>query len=410
MKGLAYFFHLALFVFIVVNASYAQKPHKDKGVFIEPKNEFWDTIKASCEEFNKKPVAPVKAFKMDFSGYNLPKTTSEFKQIWHSPPVSQASTGTCWCFSTTSYYESEIYRLFKKEIKLSEMYTVYWEYVEKAIRFVKERGNSAFGEGSEANAVPRIWRKYGCVPENIYTGLMPGQRFHDHSKMFEEMNHYLEFVKKNDAWNENTVVSTIKSILNHYIGVPPETVKVNNKEMTALEYFKNEIKLNLDDYVDILSLLEKPYFQQVEYEVTDNWWKSADYYNTPLDEYMTLLKRAVKDGYSVAIGGDGSEPGYEAHVGVAMIPSWDIPSEYIDEYAREFRFANKTTTDDHGIHVVGYKEIDGKTWFLIKDSGSGSRNGSNKGYYFYHEDYVKLKMMSFTVHRSAVEDLLKKFK
>jgi len=48
------------------------------------------------------------------------------------------------------------------------------------------------------------------------------------------------------------------------------------------------------------------------------------------------------------------------------------------------------------------------SWYLIKDSGSGSRNGENKGYYFYHEDYVKLKIMTFTVHKDAARDILKK--
>ena len=31
------------------------------------------------------------------------------------------------------------------------------------------------------------------------------------------------------------------------------------------------------------------------------------------------------------------------------------------------------------------------------------------GYYFFHEDYVKLKMMGFTVHKDAVKKILKKF-
>ncbi|MCK5740763.1 MAG: peptidase C1, partial [Chlorobi bacterium] len=61
-------------------------------------------------------------------------------------------------------------------------------------------------------------------------------------------------------------------------------------------------------------------------------------------------------------------------------------------------------------HLVGYTEKDGDTWFLIKDSGSGARNGKNSGYYFYHEDYIKLKIMNYTVHKSIVKDLLKKFK
>ena len=102
-------------------------------------------------------------------------------------------------------------------------------------------------------------------------------------------------------------------------------------------------------------------------------------------------------------------PNYDSHSEVAYIPTFDIPSEYIDENARQLRFTDGSTTDDHGIHIVGIKETKDGTWFVIKDSGSGSRNGANKGYYFYHYDYIKLKMMNFMIHRSIVEDILKKF-
>jgi bleomycin hydrolase len=116
----------------------------------------------------------------------------------------------------------------------------------------------------------------------------------------------------------------------------------------------------------------------------------------------------------LAIGGDVSEAGFLRSTQVAMIPQFDIPSEYIDEYARQFRFSNKTTTDDHGMHLIGYTEKDGVTWFLVKDSSSGSRNNDEQapefGYYFFHEDYFKLKMMDFTVHKDAVKKILKKFK
>jgi bleomycin hydrolase len=74
------------------------------------------------------------------------------------------------------------------------------------------------------------------------------------------------------------------------------------------------------------------------------------------------------------------------------------------------RFSNSTTGDDHGIHLVGFKEKGGQDWYLIKDSGSSSRNNSHPGYYFYHEDYVKLKILDFMVHRNVAEDVLKKFK
>ncbi|MDQ1267098.1 MAG: Aminopeptidase, partial [Bacteroidota bacterium] len=241
------------------------------------------------------------------------------------------------------------------------------------------------------------------------SGLKPGQSFHDHTALIKEMKDYLNSVKKNCAWNEDVIIATIKTILNHYLGVPPVEVNVDGRKMTPMQYFADVVKINTDDYVDLMSLMEKPYWQKAEYEVTDNWWKFSDFYNVPLDDFINSIKSAIKKDYTIEIGGDVSEAGYESHVQTALVPTFDIPSEYIDENARQFRFSNGSTTDDHGVHIVGWKESKGKTWFLIKDSGSGSRNGTNKGYYFWHEDYVKLKMMNITIHKSAVEDILKKF-
>jgi len=166
---------------------------KNNGIFVEPKDGFFQNeIMKSIKELNDTAKKPVKEFKLDFSGMDIPKSKNEFTSYWFNDPVSQGRTGTCWCFSTTSYFESEIFRLHNKKVKLSEMFTVYWEYVEKAKRFFRERGNSAFEEGSEANAVTRIWKMYGIVPNENYTGLLPEQKFHDHSAMHKEMKSYLE--------------------------------------------------------------------------------------------------------------------------------------------------------------------------------------------------------------------------
>ncbi|MFQ5583303.1 MAG: C1 family peptidase [Calditrichia bacterium] len=194
-----------------------------------------------------------------------------------------------------------------------------------------------------------------------------------------------------------------------YMGVPPEKSSVDGKEMTPKEYLARVVKLNLNDYIDFMSLMEKPYYKKVEYEVPDNWWHSKEYSNIPLKDFMTIVKRAIRDGYTMCIGGDVPEAGLESHAEVAMVPTFDIPPDYIDENARQFRFSNHSTTDDHGIHLVGYLEKDGKDWYLIKDSGSGSRNGKNPGYYFYNKDYIKLKIMNIMVHKDAAGDVLKKF-
>jgi bleomycin hydrolase len=389
-----------------LSTGYSQK---DRGALIPTKNGFLDTIKAESKRFFDKPETVEKSFKMDFSNVHAP-AIGDFTQFRHMPPISQGVSGMCWCFSTTSFFESEVLRITNREIKISELYTVYWEYVEKARYFVKERGTSAFGEGSEANAVPRIWKKYGCVPADVYTGLKKGQKFHDHAKMFEEMKNYLSYLKTSGAWNEDEAVKTIRSIMNQWIGEPPESFVYNGKKMTPKDFLEKEVRLKMDDYVDVLSLQELPYYEMAEFPVPDNWWHSKEYYNVPLDEYMASLKQAVRQGFSVCIGGDVSEPGISGYASVAVVPSFDIASDAIDEYAREMRFNNGTTADDHGIHIVGYVEKDGKDWYLIKDSGSGVRNGTDPGYYKFHEDYVKLKMLGYTVHKDAVKDLLAKFR
>jgi len=397
---------LAILVFVL--SSFINSQTKNKGVFVEPKDGFYKEVEKGINDFKNLTKEKKKSFKLDFTGINHPQSKEEFKYYWHNEPVSQGQTGTCWSFSTTSFFESEVYRLTGKKVELSPIHTAYWEYVEKVKEFVRTRGKSIVEEGSEANAVTRIYKMYGAVPAEVCTGLLPGQQYHDHSDMVKEIQTYLQNVKTINAWNEDEVVAVTKSILNHYLGEPVSVVEIDGKKYSPKEYLTNYIKLNVDDYVDVLSYMQQPYWQQVEYEVPDNWWHNKDYYNVPLDDFMKTLKNAIKNGYTLAIGGDVSEAGYDSWAKCAVVPTFDIPSEYIDEYSRQFRFSNATTTDDHGIHLVGYTEKNGITWFLIKDSGAGSRNTGDKGYYFYHEDYVKLKIMDFMVHKDMFKDYFSK--
>lgn len=413
MKKINLFISLMIIISLSSNAQIV----KDKGTFVQYKPGYYQNyILKGIEDFEsqKKADKPHLSFKADVVGLNNPTLITEFSSFWHNVSISQGNAGTCWCFSTTSFFESEVYRLTKQKVKISEIYTVYWEYVEKARRFVKERGESEFGEGSEANAVTRIWKQYGVVPQSAYSGLLAGQVYHSHEKMFNEMNDYLKSVKVNNAWNEALVLETIKSIMNQYIGVPPTSLVVDNKTITPKQYLSDILKLKMDDYIDVLSVLEQPYWKQVEYTVPDNWWHNEDYYNVPLDDFMAIVRKSLDKGYTIGIGGDVSESGFVASSNIAYIPSFDIPTEYIDENSREFRFSNKTTTDDHGMHVVGYVLKDGKYWYLVKDSSSGSRFGNkddNKlfGYYLFREDYIKLKMMDFIVHKDMFADYLGKF-
>lgn len=380
-------------------------------VFGKKTDAMLDTLRARSERARTPEDGKKRSMMVDFTTVDAPRGVGDFTTVPHLPPVMQGLSGMCWCFSTTSLLESEIIRQTGRRIKLSEMHTIYWEYVEKAREFVRTRGKSHLGEGSEANAVFRIWKQYGVVPGESYTGLKDGRDFHDHENtLFPEIQRYLESVKEDAAWNEDAVIATVRSILRRSIGDPPAAVTVDGRSLTPREYLATVIRLSPDEYVDFLSFMEHPPYTMIEFEVPDNWWHSTDYHNVPLEDFMTIIRRSVRAGYSVGIGGDFSEPGYAwGPAGMAVVPAFDIPSTAITPEARQFRFNNGTTTDDHGLHIVGYCERGGKDWYLVKDSWSSAYNSAHPGYYFFHEDYVRLKMLGCSVHREAVKDILAKF-
>ena len=399
-------FSALLIVLILTAALWPQEVRRDKAEFVPKKNPFYEKITNELKDHYRKPKEPKSEFKMDLTGLEVPTQIDQFTTLWHNTPLSQGRTGSCWSFSATSFFETEIYRLTGRQVKLSEMYTVYWEYVEKARRYIRERGNSLFDEGSMLNALPRIWSRYGIVPEEDYPGLPAGQPFHDHKQMAAEMKTYLQSMQKVNFWNEDDILANIKSILNHYMGEPPLKIISEIGEITPLEYLNDVLQLKFEDYIDLMSLKQEPYNERVVYRVPDNWWYDSSYVNVPLDVFMSIFNKALDQGYTVGIGGDVSEPGYITENKVAMIPSFDIPAAYIDENSRQMRFSNKSTTDDHGIHIVGHMKMKGSDWYLIKDSGSGAQNSPHTGYRFYHSDYIKLKMLDLIVHRDVVADLL----
>lgn len=397
---------ISILIFISFACLNAEE-NRNNGVMILRKNTFKESLLDKVDP-DREPSEVEKTLSVDPSTLDYPKSLDEFKTTWHFPPVSQDLTGNCWCYSATSLFESEIKRISGREICLSIYYPVYWEYVEKARRFVQKQGESRFSRGSQANAATRLFKKYGIVPESVYNPVADDKVVDDRA-MFNEMDAYLESLTESGEWDEKANLEKVRSILDNYLGKPPETFHLDGKEYTPQEYLKNLLRLDMDDYVDFMSLMEEPFYKKAVYDVPDNWWRSNDYYNVPLEEFMQIINNAISNGYTVCIVGDNSEPGFLQEDNIAIIPDFDIPSDYINDAARQIRFQNGATTDDHAIHLVGHTQKNGKKWYLIKDSGNRARNGKHEGYFFYHEDFIKLKMMNIMLHKKPAEDIMKKF-
>ncbi|MBM4372840.1 MAG: peptidase C1, partial [Deltaproteobacteria bacterium] len=326
--------------------------------------------------------------------------------LFHFPPQAQYMTGTCWAFAGISFLESEVQRLTGQEVKLSELYPVYWEYVEKAREYVRTRGASAFSEGSQLGAVLRMFELHGAVPLAAYRGVAAEDGRHDHQRLFRELSGFLQHVKATGLWDEELVTGTVRSILDRHLGPPPERFEHGGATFTPAEFLEQVLRLRPGDYVEFMSTTSKAFWTQAEFEVPDNWWHDASYWNVPLEDFYKVLLSALRAGFTAGIGGDVSEPGKVPEQDVAFVPTFDIPPDRIDQDAREYRIWNGSTGDDHGIHAVGLGRMKGHDWFLIKDSGRSARKGKHEGYYFFRGDFIRLKMLTILVHRDAARDLL----
>ena len=74
----------------------------------------------------------------------------EFTDIVSNKATSvknQAATGTCWCFATTSFMESELIRMGKGEYDLSEMFIVRQKYM-------NQLADNYYRFRDEANCLP----------------------------------------------------------------------------------------------------------------------------------------------------------------------------------------------------------------------------------------------------------------
>ncbi|MDR2834657.1 MAG: hypothetical protein LBV69_00450 [Bacteroidales bacterium] len=401
-------FQIIIIGILIFNISNAQI---DKGKFVIYPIGFYNSVimkDITGKSAEEQGIKQTEKFRMDFDGKKYPTDISKYQTVFHNKPVSQGNSGTCWDYAATSFIESEIYRQNKIEVKLSEMFVAYFEYIDRANEFVKTKGNTNIGEGSESNAILRIMQNYGLMPKETFSGLKNGRNYNDHSKMFDEINSFLQYTKTTELWDSAVTITTIKSILEKYIGTPPEKFIYQGKEYTPKSFLTDYLKVNYQDYFSFMSTKEFPYNEKHELKEPDNWWHNSNYYNVNLNDFMFLVKNAITKGFSISICGDVSEPGYDQIIEVAVIPNFDIPSEYINEDARFMRLENNTTTDDHCIHIVGYQNFNGKNWYLIKDSGSGAFDGTNKGYRFYSEDFIKLKTINLLIHVDAARDILDK--
>jgi bleomycin hydrolase len=237
------------------------------------------------------------------------------KEIKSSPVDNQQRSGTCWSYSAIGMVESEMIRNGKEPVNLSEMFVVRKSYEEKALNYVRMHGAYNFGGGGAVNDVFNVYRNYGMMPQEAYTGLNYGTNIHTHGEIDNVLKKYLDAVIE----NKNKELSTAwfegyKGILDAYFGKIPENFVFNGKEYTPRSFADQVVGINPDDYVFLTSYTHHPFYKPFVLEVPDNWtW--TPYYNIPMDEMMEMFDYSINQGYALVWASDVSEKGFSSKMG-----------------------------------------------------------------------------------------------
>ncbi len=342
---------------------------------------------------------------------------------------NQSATGTCWCFATTSFVESELIRMGKGEFDLSEMFIVRQNYIDRLKDNYLRRGKGNLGPGSLSHDWMRIFTEYGIVPDEIYPGLNYGSKTHNHSELQAFINAVAEVPvkRKNESKQYEEIVN---AILDTYLGDYPATFTYKGVEYSP-ESFAESLDINPADYVQVTSFTHFPFYTQGILEIPDNWAMER-FYNVPLDELIEIMDYSMNNGYTVNWDGDVSESGFSHKNGYAVLPAnesgnrdaatdrarferaadqrsastEDIlspgPEINVTPEIRQQGYENFTTTDDHLMHLTGIvKDQNGTKYYKTKNSWGTDRNAFG-GYLNMSESFVKAKTIFIMVHKDAI--------
>ncbi len=329
-----------------------------------------------------------------------------FTTLWlldATPVKNQYNSSTCWSYSVISMLESELLRLNKGIYDLSEMFIVRHVYPTKAEKFVRMHGHINFTPGGAANDVTDAIKKYGIVPEPTYPAVKDNLIFGQVDSSLKQFIHGLISVK-NDTLDSGWY-NEYMEILDSWLGALPDTFKIDSTLFTP-EGFAEELDLDMDDYILITSFTHHPFYSEFILEVPDNWsWGKV--YNVPLEELIEIIDTALYNKFTVVWSADISEKGFSFADGLAVLPEINDIQKSVTQELRQEGFDNYTTTDDHGMHIVGIAEDQNRTkYYYVKNSwGTGN---PYLGYMYVSEAYVKYKTMSIMLNKDALPERIAK--
>ena len=349
---------------------------------------------------------------------------------------NQDKSGTCWIYSTLSFFESEILKKSGKTYDLCEMYVANKDYYDRAVMTMRLHGDMSFTEGGSTYDALYIVQHSGICPEDAMPlpGTMYGDTLNNFNEFFKGLSAYVKSLASSDSKKLTPAWKTgLQGIIDAYLGKTPETFVYEGKTYTP-QSFSASLELDYDDYVSITSFTHHPFWTEFALEIPDNW-RGGLSWNVPMEYLEQIIDNAIMNGHTVLWGGDVSEDGFSSNGLAYLIDSqkaadldgsdmahWlklskkekvqkfgvNTPELTPSQEMRQKGYDNWELTDDHGMLIYGIaKDQTGREYYMVKNSWGDF--GDYHGIWYMTKNFIIAKAMDLMVNKNALpKEVLRK--
>ncbi len=370
---------------------------------------------------------------------NMTKNQNHFSiEIETLKASNQLTSGRCWIFAGLNLLREEIAKnLNLEQFELSQNYMAFYDKLEKINTFLElaiamsdkpidDRTfvwlvTSGVQDGGQWDMFVNLVKKYGVIPKDMMPETYQSsntatmnllintrlRRFAQEVRNLRDLGKHEEIISLKEE-----VLQKMYGFLCTCFGIPPKHFrfaygdrkgKVHHlEEMTPQEFYQNQIRLSLDDYVSLIHAptKDKPFYEVFQVKYLDRAdGSSVRYLNLPLDEFKQAIITQLKDGKLVWFGSDCNS--FQDHQG----GFWDDMSfDYGSAFEIDFMIDKETALDmrdstmNHAMVLSGVDILDEKSLKWKIENSWGDTSGKN-GYFVASDTWFDRYVYQAVIHK-----------
>jgi len=357
--------------------------------------------------------------------------------------TNQKSSGRCWMFTGLNVMRAKVIEKYQlQDFEFSQNYLFFYDQLEKANLFYNAMIETAFkpvndrevewllknpiGDGGQWTGIVDLVSKYGLVPSDAMpethqsnnTGMMRKilkRKLREDGMELRKLG--LTKMSKESLMNiKNQKLSEIYKILALSLGEPPAEFnwqyKTQNGEIskpktfTPIEFFKEVMDINFNDYVMLMNDPTKEYGKLYEIRYDRHMQEGGNwkYINLKIEDIKKFAKASILNNEGMYFSCDVGKQ-LENDKGFLDLNAFDYASLFDTKFNmdKKMRIQTFESASTHGMALMGVNVLeDGSTdkWLLENSWGNKGYNG----YLIMTDDWFSEYMFRLVVNKKFIDE------